>query len=130
MVPTTPIQSTSSFTYLAYQLCYGASSLRSEVVRITTSFLSRSALVLLTRTPNPAFLPEVRYAFNEYFVFDMNVPAVLTAFYLVYYLILEPIAAVRLPCCNHARRLTPALAVIRATDGIDIIDCDSIRIPS
>ncbi|KAJ8592095.1 DUF962-domain-containing protein [Rhizopogon salebrosus TDB-379] len=52
-----------------------------------------SALVLLTRTPNPAFLPEVHYAFNEYFVFDMNVPAVLTAFYLVYYLILEPIAA-------------------------------------
>jgi len=53
---------------------------------------------LLTPIPSPAFLPDIHYRLNEYFVFDMNVPAMLSALYLVYYVILEPIAAVRFPC--------------------------------
>lgn len=52
-----------------------------------------SALLLATRIQTPAFLPEIRYTFNEYLVFDMNTPAMVTAIYLLYYLILEPIAA-------------------------------------
>jgi len=52
-----------------------------------------SSLLLATRIQTPTFLPEFRYTFNEYLLFDLNTPAVVTAIYLVYYLILEPFAA-------------------------------------
>jgi hypothetical protein len=73
---------------------------------------------LATRIQTPAFLPEFRYTFNEYLLFDVNAPAVVTAVYFVYYLILEPFAAVSLSyvidasvvpsdigpsCCTHRK---------------------------
>jgi hypothetical protein len=64
-------------------------------------------MVLMPLIPNPSFLPEIHYTFNEYLVFDMNVSAVLTAVYLAYYFILEPIAAVRLLCCKSSPATSP-----------------------
>ncbi|KAG1874729.1 hypothetical protein DFJ58DRAFT_650948 [Suillus subalutaceus] len=55
--------------------------------------LTASSLLLATRIQTPTFLPEFRYTFNEYLLFDLNTPAVVTAIYIVYYLILEPFAA-------------------------------------
>ncbi|KAG7097224.1 hypothetical protein E1B28_004595 [Marasmius oreades] len=51
-----------------------------------------SAQVLSTDLPT-TFLPKVHYDINEYLAFDLNIPALVTAFYIVYYLILEPFAA-------------------------------------
>ncbi|KAH7888014.1 hypothetical protein F5I97DRAFT_1805740 [Phlebopus sp. FC_14] len=52
-----------------------------------------SALVLAARIPLPAFLPTPHHIFNEYLAFELNTPALVTAFYLVYYTILDPVAA-------------------------------------
>ncbi|KAG9317643.1 hypothetical protein JVU11DRAFT_1854 [Chiua virens] len=53
-----------------------------------------SALVLATRIPSPSFLPSVHHVFSDYLVFDLNTPAITTAFYLTYYLILDSTAAI------------------------------------
>ncbi|KAG1753747.1 uncharacterized protein EDB91DRAFT_1099659 [Suillus paluster] len=76
-----------------------------------------SALVLATRIPSPSFLPEVRYTFNEYLVFDMNTPAVGTTLYFVYYFILEPIAAL-LYAPQMVVSLLTATAYASRPDGI------------
>ena len=43
----------------------------------------------------PSFMPTIHYAFNDYLVFDLNYATIHAALYLVYYFILEPVAAVR-----------------------------------
>jgi len=43
----------------------------------------------------PPFMPTVHYTFNDYLVFDLNYATIHAALYLVYYFILEPVAAVR-----------------------------------
>ncbi|KAI3596675.1 duf962 domain-containing protein [Moniliophthora roreri] len=53
----------------------------------------RSAQVLLADILTPEFLPNIHHEFNEYLAFDMNIPAVFSAFYIAYYFILEPFAA-------------------------------------
>jgi len=50
-------------------------------------------MVLFTLIPPPAVLPSVHHVFNEYLVFDMNTTALATAFYLTYYILLDPVAA-------------------------------------
>jgi len=61
-----------------------------------SDFISFRTFQVLTSTiPVPEFVPAVRHTFNDYFVFDLNVPAIHAALYLVYYLLLEPFAAVR-----------------------------------
>ncbi|KAF9247124.1 hypothetical protein BU15DRAFT_58022 [Melanogaster broomeanus] len=52
-----------------------------------------SGMVLFTLIPPPAVLPSVHHVFNEYLVFDMNTTALATAFYLTYYILLDPVAA-------------------------------------
>ncbi|KAN0097276.1 Protein of unknown function (DUF962) domain containing protein [Tylopilus felleus] len=52
-----------------------------------------SALVLITLIPSPPFLPSTHHVFNDFLIFDLNTSALVTAFYLSYYLILEPVAA-------------------------------------
>ena len=51
-------------------------------------------MVLTTLIPSPSFLPSAHYVFNNFLIFDLNTSALVTAFYLLYYLILEPVAAV------------------------------------
>ncbi|KAL4075750.1 hypothetical protein V8B97DRAFT_1926522 [Scleroderma yunnanense] len=52
-----------------------------------------SAFVLGTQLPRPLFLPSVQYVLNEYMVFETNAPALTSALYMVYYAILDPVAA-------------------------------------
>lgn len=52
-----------------------------------------SAHALVAPLPMPSFMPTVHYAFNEYLVFDLNYATIHAALYLVYYFILEPVAA-------------------------------------
>ncbi|KAF9222047.1 DUF962-domain-containing protein [Gyrodon lividus] len=52
-----------------------------------------SALVLTTLVPLPVVLPTAHHVFNEYLVFDMNTSALVAAFYLGYYALLDPVAA-------------------------------------
>lgn len=76
-----------------------------------------SSFVLATRIQTPAFFPEFRYTFNEYLLFDLNTPAVVTAIYVVYYLILEPFAAL-LYAPQMAVTLLTATAYAHRPDGI------------
>ncbi|KAF8843162.1 DUF962-domain-containing protein [Paxillus ammoniavirescens] len=52
-----------------------------------------SALVLITLIPLPAALPPVHHVFNGFLVFDMNTSALVASFYLGYYILLDPVAA-------------------------------------
>ncbi|KAG6335042.1 hypothetical protein ID866_4044 [Astraeus odoratus] len=52
-----------------------------------------SAFVLSTRLPRPAFLPPIQYVFNDYMIFETNAPFVTAIIYMVYYFILDPVAA-------------------------------------
>ncbi|KAF8738138.1 hypothetical protein AX14_011726 [Amanita brunnescens Koide BX004] len=49
--------------------------------------------VLATEIPVPSFVPRIHYGINDYFVFDLNIPAIHAAIYILYYFTLEPIAA-------------------------------------
>lgn len=50
---------------------------------------------MATRIPMPEAVPKVHHVFNEYLVFDLNAPAIHAGLYFLYYLMLEPVAAVR-----------------------------------
>ncbi|KAI9574494.1 hypothetical protein HD554DRAFT_43369 [Boletus coccyginus] len=76
-----------------------------------------SALVLGTRIPSPPFLPSVHYVFNNYLVFEMNTPALVTVFYLLYYLLLDPAAAI-LYAPQLSLSLLSAMAYAHRPDGI------------
>ncbi|KAG2077715.1 DUF962-domain-containing protein [Suillus decipiens] len=76
-----------------------------------------SSLVLATCIQTPAFLPAFRYTLNEYLLFDLNTPAVVTVIYLVYYLALEPFAAL-LYAPQMVLSLLTATAYAHRPDGI------------
>lgn len=60
----------------------------------TNYLLCRTFQVMATRIPLPSAVPTVHHVFNDYLVFDLNVPAIHAALYFLYYLALEPVAAV------------------------------------
>jgi len=51
-----------------------------------------TAQVMGCEIPVPSFIPVVHHKFNEYLVFDLNIPAIIFGFYILYYLALEPFA--------------------------------------
>ncbi|KAH7916760.1 DUF962-domain-containing protein [Hygrophoropsis aurantiaca] len=75
------------------------------------------SILLSTRIPVPASFPTVHYSISDYLVFDFNTPAITTAVYLVYYLILEPVAAI-LYAPQMVLSLLTATAYSYRTDGI------------
>jgi len=76
-----------------------------------------SALVLITLVPSPSFLPPAHYVINSYLVFDVKTPALVTAFYLLYYLLLDPVAAI-LYVPQMLLMLLSATAYAPRSDGI------------
>ncbi|KZP24617.1 DUF962-domain-containing protein [Athelia psychrophila] len=52
-----------------------------------------SLQVFSTSWPMPSFLPVIHHEFNDYLVFDLKFPTLMASSYLLYYLALEPIAA-------------------------------------
>jgi len=49
--------------------------------------------VMASKIPMPSFIPLIHHQFNEYLAFNLNISAILTGLYFLYYLALEPIAA-------------------------------------
>jgi uncharacterized membrane protein YGL010W len=49
--------------------------------------------VLSSEIPLPQFIPHIHHEFNQYLVFNLNAPAIHAGLYLLYYLALEPVAA-------------------------------------
>ncbi|EGO01633.1 hypothetical protein SERLA73DRAFT_177050 [Serpula lacrymans var. lacrymans S7.3] len=76
-----------------------------------------SAWVLGTLLPVPVFLPQIHHVFNEWLIFDLNVPAITFVFYLAYYLLLDPIAAI-LYAPQMVLSLLTATALSYQPDGI------------
>ncbi|KII95884.1 hypothetical protein PLICRDRAFT_150858 [Plicaturopsis crispa FD-325 SS-3] len=50
--------------------------------------------VMSTLIPVPSFVPVIHYKINKYLEFDSNIAAIQAALYFLYYLALEPVAAV------------------------------------
>lgn len=55
----------------------------------------RTAQVLGTLAPVPSFVPGVQYILSYHLHFELNWPALITGLFFAYYLILEPVGAVR-----------------------------------
>lgn len=66
--------------------------------------LDRTFHVFASQLPLPSLIPVVRYSLNDYFHFDLNWAAIHAGLYFVYYLVLEPVAAVR--------TFAPSLAIV------------------
>ncbi|KAJ3552904.1 hypothetical protein NM688_g3909 [Phlebia brevispora] len=49
--------------------------------------------VLTANVPLPDFIPPIHYKVNDYLIFDLNLPAFWAASYVLYYFILDPVAA-------------------------------------
>lgn len=58
------------------------------------AMLVRTFQVMAGKFPVPDFIPPFDYRINDYLAFDVNWPAILAGVYLLYYFILEPVAAV------------------------------------
>jgi len=74
-------------------------------------------MVLTTLIPSPPFLPSIKHVFNDYLIFDLNTSALVTAFYLSYYILLEPVAAI-LYAPQLILSLLSATAYASRPDGI------------
>ncbi|KAF7789331.1 hypothetical protein EIP86_000275 [Pleurotus ostreatoroseus] len=84
-----------------------------------TRILLRSFEVLASRLPVPDFIPPVHYEINEYLIFDLKLPAIWAASYLLYYFILDPVAAI-LYIPISALTLLTATAVSHRPDAMTI----------
>jgi hypothetical protein len=104
MGPTTPIKSMFLSTSSACQ-SFSGSFCSSPI--FWAHFRHRSAHALVAPLPMPSFMPTVHYAFNDYLVFDLNYATIHAALYLVYYFILDPVAAVRNSAVQSAICLDP-----------------------
>lgn len=60
------------------------------------SQLPRSFQVLAAQIPVPSIIPAIHREFNDYLAFDLNWSAIHAGLYILYYLALEPVAAVSL----------------------------------
>ncbi|KIY45900.1 DUF962-domain-containing protein [Fistulina hepatica ATCC 64428] len=49
--------------------------------------------VMSSSFPVPSFIPGFRYEINDYMTFDLNIAAIYTGLYLVYYFMLDPVSA-------------------------------------
>ncbi|KAJ7638582.1 hypothetical protein FB45DRAFT_903290 [Roridomyces roridus] len=84
---------------------------------ICVPLLLWSGQVMAATIPVPAFLPTVHIAFSEHLVFDLNYSAIHAALYLIYYFILEPVAAL-LYAPQIVLSLLTATAFSRSPDHI------------
>ncbi|KAG6832878.1 hypothetical protein H0H92_004762 [Tricholoma furcatifolium] len=84
--------------FILYQLTfYGAYHSNKTNVLIHIVFvpvLLWTFQVMASELPVPSFVPEVHHRFNDYLCFDLNISAIHAALYFVYYLVLEPTAAI------------------------------------
>ncbi|KAK7470946.1 hypothetical protein VKT23_002361 [Stygiomarasmius scandens] len=80
-------------TQLTFYGAYHSNRINVLIHIVCVPLILWSAQVLTADLPRPSFLPEIHYDFNEYLAFDLNFPAVFTVVYILYYLILEPVAA-------------------------------------
>ncbi|KAF9452174.1 DUF962-domain-containing protein [Macrolepiota fuliginosa MF-IS2] len=73
--------------------------------------------VLATQIPVPSAIPTIQHKFNDYLVFDLNWSAIHAGLYVLYYLALEPIAAV-LYAPQLILSVLTATAFAQKSDGI------------
>lgn len=79
--------------------------------QITRSSLFRSFQIIIAPFKLPSFVPTYRHAFNDYLLFDTNYATLMAVIYIVYYLLLEPIAAVSLVTVSVIQNLSSLVAV-------------------
>ncbi|KAF8897237.1 hypothetical protein BD779DRAFT_1667241 [Infundibulicybe gibba] len=81
-------------TQLTFYGAYHSNSTNVMIHMICVPILLWSGQVMgASLLPVPSIIPNIHYSINEYLVFDLNAPAIHAGLYLVYYLFLEPFAA-------------------------------------
>ncbi|THV05454.1 DUF962-domain-containing protein [Dendrothele bispora CBS 962.96] len=80
-------------TQLTFYGAYHSNRVNVLIHIVCVPLILWSAQVLASDFSHLSFLPEIHHVFNEYLVFDLNIPAIFTFVYIIYYLILEPVAA-------------------------------------
>ncbi|KAJ7095103.1 hypothetical protein B0H15DRAFT_828085 [Mycena belliarum] len=80
-------------TQLTFYGAYHSNKVNVLIHVIFVPILLWSFQVMASQIPVPAFVPAIHHSFSDHLVFDLNYSAIHAALYLVYYLALEPIAA-------------------------------------
>ncbi|KAF9468884.1 hypothetical protein BDZ94DRAFT_1244830 [Collybia nuda] len=78
---------------LAFYGAYHSNKINVLVHMIFVPLILWTSQVLLSQFPVPSVVPALHYEINDYLAFDLNIPAILAGLYIVYYFILEPVAA-------------------------------------
>ncbi|KAJ3550487.1 hypothetical protein NM688_g5066 [Phlebia brevispora] len=79
---------------LAFYGAYHNNPVNIGIHLICIPLLVWSFEILTANIPLPDAIPPVHYKVNDYLIFDLNFPALWAASYVLYYLILDPIAAI------------------------------------
>lgn len=93
---------------------------------------TRSFQAFLAPFRPPPFVPAYRHVINNYMMFETNYATLMGTVYIVYYLLLEPVAAVGfflLPSHNCDYSPKPQ-AIVRSSDDHHNLDCHSFRAES
>jgi len=80
-------------TQLKFYGAYHANPINVAVHVICVPIILWTAQVMLSWLPMPSFIPAVHYQISNHLRFDLNLAAIHTAMYLLYYFTLEPAAA-------------------------------------
>ncbi|KAJ3565802.1 hypothetical protein NP233_g7411 [Leucocoprinus birnbaumii] len=80
-------------TQLTFYGAYHSNRINVLIHIICVPILLWTFQVLATQIPVPSLIPAIHHKFNDYLVFDLNWPSIHAGLYLLYYLALEPVAA-------------------------------------
>jgi hypothetical protein len=88
-----------SFTWYLCPSCSGSSDfvLRhvQRCLELTFCHIFRTGFVLACAVPMPSFIPTFHVEFSRFLIYDFNVTTIGSFLYFLYYLVLDPVAAVR-----------------------------------
>ncbi|KXN87941.1 hypothetical protein AN958_07951 [Leucoagaricus sp. SymC.cos] len=92
--PLSPASKLAQFLQLTFYGAYHSNRINVLIHIICVPILLWTFQVLASQLPIPSALPTIHYKINGYLVFDLNWSAIHAALYLLYYLALEPVAAI------------------------------------
>ncbi|KAF9809843.1 hypothetical protein IEO21_07243 [Rhodonia placenta] len=83
----------SPWSVLTFYGAYHSNPINITIHEVCVPILLWTFQVMASVLPVPAFIPAVHVAINQWFTFDLNVPALHALLYIIYYFALEPTAA-------------------------------------
>lgn len=78
---------------LTFYLSYHSNKTNILVHMLCVPLLLWTGLIMGSESPLPSFVPPIYHEFNGYLIFNLNYPTIVAGLFFLYYLMLEPVAA-------------------------------------